>query len=222
MLAMRTYGEYCSIARSLDVLGDRWTLLIVRELASQAPCRYTDLRRGLPGIATNLLAERLRELEYAGVVSRKDAPPPVATTLFRLTERGEELRPLLDHLRRWGIPLMAEVRDEDAVRGHWLTDTLAIMLSDQHQDAGPAVIEARIGDVVLAIQLGNGPVRATSGPAAGEPNLTLTGEPRVVMGLLLGVLSPAKAAAEGVRADGNIGILDRLASERVTDQAETT
>ncbi len=79
----------------------------------------------MPGIATNLLADRLRELEQAGVVSRGEAPPPVATTLFRLTPRGEELRPLLDHLRRWGIPLMAEVRPDDAVRGQWLAETLA-------------------------------------------------------------------------------------------------
>ena len=79
---MRSYDEYCAVAKSLDVVGDRWTLLIVRELALQGPCRYTDLRNGLPGIATNLLADRLRELEHAGVVSREEAPPPIATTLF--------------------------------------------------------------------------------------------------------------------------------------------
>ena len=77
--------------RALDVVGDRWTLLIVRELALRGACRYTDLRNGLPGIATNLLADRLRELENAGVVAREEAPPPIATTLFRLTPRGEEL-----------------------------------------------------------------------------------------------------------------------------------
>ena len=88
---MRTYGQYCALAKSLDVLGDRWTLLIVRELMLAGPSRYTDLRNGLPGIATNLLSERLRELEAAGVVARNEAPPPVATTLFSLTERGEAL-----------------------------------------------------------------------------------------------------------------------------------
>src|ERR1041385_5860664 len=79
-LAMRSYDEYCAIAKSLDVVGDRWTLLIVRELALSGPSRYTDLRNGLPGIATNLLAERLRDLELAGVITREDAPPPIATT----------------------------------------------------------------------------------------------------------------------------------------------
>src|SRR5438128_7232990 len=105
---MRSYGEYCSLAKALDVIGERWTLLIVRELALKGACRYTDLRNGLPGIASNLLADRLRELEKAGVITREDAPPPIATTLFRLTPRGEQLRPALDALMRWGLPLMSE------------------------------------------------------------------------------------------------------------------
>src|SRR5580692_12706806 len=105
---MRSYGEYCALAKTLDVVGDRWTLLVIRELAIRGACRYTDLRNGLPGIATNLLAERLRDLEQAGVVVREDAPPPIATNVFRLTPRGEELGPVLDALGRWGIPYMVE------------------------------------------------------------------------------------------------------------------
>ena len=82
---MRTYGQYCPMAKSLDVIGDRWSLLIVRELLGRGPLRYTDIRNGLPGVATNLLADRLRELEQAGVLRREAAPPPIATTLFHLT-----------------------------------------------------------------------------------------------------------------------------------------
>src|ERR1700734_667214 len=92
---MRSYNEYCSLAKSLDVVGDRWTLLIVRELMLRGASRYTDLRNGLPGIATNLLADRLRELEHAGLITREDAPPPIATTLVRLTEAGASLEPPL-------------------------------------------------------------------------------------------------------------------------------
>src|SRR6201994_2239394 len=125
---MRSYDEYCSMAKSLDVIGDRWTLLIVRELMLRGGCRYTDLRNGLPGIATNLLAERLRELEQAGVVMREEAPPPIATTLFRLTPRGEALRPVLEDLTRWGLPLMTEQKPRDAVRSHWLASALEMML----------------------------------------------------------------------------------------------
>ena len=112
---MRSYDEYCAIAKSLDVVGDRWTLLIVRELSLRGACRYTDLRNGLPGIASNLLAERLRELEANGVVAREEAPPPIATTLYRLTPRGEQLRPVLMGLVRWGVPLMTEEKPGDAV-----------------------------------------------------------------------------------------------------------
>src|ERR1700755_2300820 len=138
---MRSYDEYCAAAKALDVIGDRWTLLIVRELALRGPCRYTDVRNGLPGIASNLLSDRLRELERAGVVAREDAPPPIATTLFRLTPRGEELRPVLDALVRWGIPLMAEQKPDDAVRSHWLTGAVELMLTDRSPDDPPVTLE---------------------------------------------------------------------------------
>src|SRR5262249_28356926 len=131
---MRSYDEYCSLAKSLDVIGDRWTLLIVRELILREPCRYTDLRNGLPGIATNLLAERLRELERAGLTTREDAPPPIATTVFRLTPRGRQLQPVLEGLVRWGVPLMVELQPEDAVQSHWLAWALEQMLSDSEPD----------------------------------------------------------------------------------------
>ena len=99
---MRSYGQYCAVAKALDVVGDRWSLLIVRELLLREACRYTDLLEGLPGIATNLLADRLRELESAGVVCREGAPPPIAATLFRLTDRGRELQEVSHHERGHG------------------------------------------------------------------------------------------------------------------------
>lgn len=117
---MRSYGQYCGVAKALDVIGDRWTLLIVRELLTRGPCRYTDLMDGLPGIATNLLAQRLAALEDAGVVRREAATPPVATDLFHLTPRGAALEPVLLELGRWGGPLLATARRDDAFRDHWL------------------------------------------------------------------------------------------------------
>ena len=99
---MRSYGQYCALARALDLVGDRWTLLIARELYLRGPSRYTDLCDGLPGIATNLLADRLRNLEEAGLVAREAAPAPVASTLFSLTDRGRELRPVLAALVQFG------------------------------------------------------------------------------------------------------------------------
>jgi DNA-binding HxlR family transcriptional regulator len=155
---MRSYNEYCSLAKSLDVVGDRWTLLIVRELTLRGACRYTDLRNGLPGIATNLLADRLRELEHAGLITREDAPPPIATTLFRLTPRGEELRPVLQDLTRWGLPLMTDERPDDAVRSHWLAWALEQMLVDLRPDASAVTIQLLTGDQPILVETGDGTI----------------------------------------------------------------
>ena len=108
---MKSYNHYCAVAKALDAVGDRWTLLIIRELVSQGPCRYTDLMSGLPGIATNLLADRLASLEEAGIVWREAVPPPVAATLYHLTDAGADLKPVLDALGIWGARFMSE-KDE--------------------------------------------------------------------------------------------------------------
>src|SRR5258706_12937492 len=114
-MGMRRYGQFCPLAKALDVVGDRWTLLIVRELAVR-PCRYTDLRHGLPGIATNLLADRLKSLEAAGIITAEADPPPVATTLYRLVERGEALLPALQELAPCGAPLLPDPDEPDEAR----------------------------------------------------------------------------------------------------------
>ena len=206
---MRSYDEYCSVAKSLDIVGDRWTLLIVRELALRGGSRYTDLRKGLPGIASNLLAERLRELEQAGVVAREDAPPPIATTLFSLTPRGEELRPVIDALFRWGLPLMAEQKPGDAVQSHWLAGALEQTLADQRPGEGRVEIELRTGDQPITVSAAEGTVRVRLG-AAENPDLVLSGEPRSVMGLVLGMLSLEGASGDGLEHSGDLRVLDRI------------
>lgn len=206
---MRSYDEYCAIAKSLDVVGDRWTLLIVRELALRGGCRYTDLRQGLPGIATNLLADRLRELEHAGVVAREDAPPPIATTLFHLTPRGEQLRPVLDDLFRWGLPLMVEQKPDDAVRSHWLAGALEVILSDHSPEQPPVAIEIRTGDQPITIEAADGNVRIRLS-AAERPDLILTGEPQPILGLVFGVRSLEAAQAVGVSYEGDPGVIERI------------
>jgi DNA-binding HxlR family transcriptional regulator len=215
---MRSYAEYCAIAKSLDVVGDRWTLLIVRELALRGACRYTDLRNGLPGIATNLLADRLRELEHAGVLAREDAPPPIATTLFRLTPRGEQLRPVLDHLFRWGLPLMTEQKPGDAVRSHWLVGALESMLTDRQPDAPTVTVELHTGDQPIVIQTLNGTIQTRLG-RADHPDATLTGPPAPIMGLLLGLLQPADAEANGIDYHGDPSIIDRIRATTPTAPA---
>jgi DNA-binding HxlR family transcriptional regulator len=209
---MRSYDEYCAMAKSLDVVGDRWTLLIVRELELRGACRYTDLRNGLPGIATNLLAERLRELERAGVIEREDAPPPIATTLFRLTPRGEQLRPVLEGLTRWGVPLMTEQNADDAVRSHWLAWALGLMLSDRQPDGSPFTVELQTGDGPIVIESRDGEIRSRLGPAD-DPDATLTGPPTPILGLLLGLHELADAEGQGVTYQGDPTLLDRIGAD---------
>src|ERR687889_2824463 len=98
---MRSYGDRCGIARALDVVGERWALLVVRELLL-GPKRFTDLRAGLPNVGPDVLAQRLRELEAAGVVRRAKLPPPAASKVYELTPRGAELEPVILALGRWG------------------------------------------------------------------------------------------------------------------------
>ena len=209
---MRSYDEYCAIAKSLDVVGDRWTLLIVRELAMRGACRYTDLRNGLPGIASNLLAERLRELEHAGVIAREDAPPPIATVLFRLTPRGEQLRPVLDDLVRWGVPLMIEQNPGDAVRSHWLAAALESMLIDREPDAPPVTLELQTGDQPIVIETRDGRIHTRLGRDE-NADATLTGPPNPIMGLLLGLLELADARARGISYQGDASVLERIGAQ---------
>ena len=117
---MRSYGQYCALAKALDVVGDRWTLLVVRELLLR-PCRYGELQDGLPGVATNLLAERLRALEEGGVVTRDE------DGRYVLTEWGNRLATPVGELIRWATVLMGDKHDSEAFRSRWLELPLQLM-----------------------------------------------------------------------------------------------
>jgi DNA-binding HxlR family transcriptional regulator len=209
---MRSYGQYCSVAKSLDVVGDRWTLLIVRELILQGPCRYTDLKGALPGIATNLLAERLRELEAAGLIWREDAAPPVATTLFHLTEAGTELEPALAALGAWGIRYMAEPADHDEFRSHWCAFPVSLFLHDRDPDGPPIAIELRATGRPAVIEVSGGSVRTRLGTTP-TPDLVLRGTPQLMLGLISAHLTPGQAKEAGLEIEGNVGVLTRLQPE---------
>jgi DNA-binding HxlR family transcriptional regulator len=210
---MRTYGQYCSVARALDVVGDRWTLLIIRELLLQGPCRYTDLKSGLPGIATNLLSDRLRDLEQAGLIRREEAAPPVATTLFHLTPVGAELEPVLTALGRWGIRYMTEPSDGDEFRSHWFAFPVSVFLHDRDPAGPPATIELRTTGRPAVIEVSGGAVHTRAGRAA-APDLVLQGTARVILGLLSGRVTPAEARGLGLEITGDAAILERLQPDR--------
>jgi DNA-binding HxlR family transcriptional regulator len=217
---MRSYGQYCSVAKALDVIGDRWTLLIARELLLQGPCRYTDLKNGLPGIATNLLASRLHDLEAAGLVRREEAAPPVATTLFRLSEAGAELEPVLAALGAWGIRYMAQPDDGDEFRSHWFAFPVGLFLHDRDPGGPDLSIELRAGSRPAVIEVSGGSVRTRLG-AAPCPALVLEGAPRLILGLLSAHLTLAEVQESGLKITGDPAILGRLlpapASPRPSD-----
>jgi DNA-binding HxlR family transcriptional regulator len=215
---MKTYREYCALAQALDLVGERWTLLIVRELLIQGACRYTDLRNGLPGIATNLLAERLREMEKAGLIRREDAPPPVATTLFHLTERGAELKPAVEALARWGGPLVTRPIGDDEFRSHWLALPLELHLSDHKPDRPPITIEVRAGDHPMLVETVDGKVRARPG-RADHPDAVLIGTGSQVLGLLLGHLDLAEAKRRGLQFEGDSDVLLRVQARPAAGKA---
>jgi DNA-binding HxlR family transcriptional regulator len=215
---MRSYGQYCSVARALDVIGDRWTPLIIRELLLRGACRYTDLKNGLPGIATNLLADRLRELEAAGLITREEAPPPVATTLVRLTEAGASLEPVIRALASWGIRFMAEPVADDEFRPQWFAYPVEEFLRDRDPGGPPATIELRTPSGPAVIEVAGGAVSARTGTAA-APGLILTGGPQAILAVLTGKLTVAQAAGLGLEVSGDTGLLRRVLPDSAPDLA---
>lgn len=137
----RSYQHYCTIGRALDVVGDRWSLLIVRELCGGAR-RYSDLFADLPGISTDVLAARLRDLESDGIVVHRRGGPRANAARYELTERGQQLQPVLAALADWGVGLLGERGEKDAVRAHWLAIPLGAVL---HDHLATGVVNVRIG-----------------------------------------------------------------------------
>ncbi|MDT0436207.1 MULTISPECIES: winged helix-turn-helix transcriptional regulator [Streptomyces] len=168
MSPRRSYDQYCSAARALDVVGDRWTLLIVRELLA-GPRRYTDLHADLPGVSTDVLASRLKDMERDGLATRRRLPPPGAAHVYELTGRGRELLPVLAALSGWGRAELGERRPTDAVRAHWFALPLLRLLEN------PGLVEVRLdeGDFHLHAGAEEGPVYG-EGPAPAEPDARLT------------------------------------------------
>jgi len=193
----RSYGQYCGLARSLDTVGDRWSLLIVRELLL-GPLRYGELSAALGGIATNLLADRLRSLEADGVVERRLGDG--GGVVYALTPWGEQLREAVDALVRWSRPLMIAGRDGDAFQPRWLAVALPALLSGR--TARPAAeIGIEVPDLLIALRLDRDGPHVTLEPDR-RPDTVLAAEPEVVLGLAAGALTLDQAlAAASVHGD---------------------
>jgi DNA-binding HxlR family transcriptional regulator len=175
---VRTYGDRCGIARALDIVGERWALLVVRELLL-GPKRFTDLRAGLPQIGPDVLSQRLRDLEASGVVYRTKLPPPAAAQVYGLTERGRALEPVVLELGRWGSQAP---RPEDAPLG---ADAAMLALKTTFRpDPGlRASYEVRLGENRYAVRIDGDRLDITRGSADGA-DATIETEPGTLADVL--------------------------------------
>ncbi|MEV5830911.1 winged helix-turn-helix transcriptional regulator [Spirillospora sp. NPDC052242] len=186
----RNYGQYCGLAGALDVIGERWTLLIIRELLTGS-CRYNELQGNLPGIGTNLLAERLKFLMETGLVRQRTLPGSKVKT-YELTEQGEGLRETVLSLARWGLGLLGAPRAEDVVRPRW--GVLAVEAMVDPAAAGPdEVYEFRVDDEVFHVDVQDGEVKVRHGAPHSEPVLVVSTDAVTFVEIGSGRLNPLEA-----------------------------
>jgi DNA-binding HxlR family transcriptional regulator len=202
----RSYGDQCGVARSLDVIGERWALLIVRELLL-GPKRFNDLLAGLPGASPNVISQRLRELTGSGVIRHRDLGPPARVRVYELTGWGRELEPVIVHLGQWGT--RAPLPDNAG----WSLDSLLIALGGT---ADPAAVNGRyellIGTDVFTVDGASGTVRVRRG-TADKPEATLTTDADTLHDVALGIRPIAGAAESGdLRLDGDPQAITGLTS----------
>ena len=164
---MKHYDQYCPVAHALDLVGERWALLVVRELMP-GPKRYTDLAEHLPGIGTNILAARLRDLEAAGIVEKRTLPPPAASRVYQLTDYGQDLRSVLRELALWGARSLGPPTGDDELFPGWLENALGTLLAPL---APPGRFEFRVGEEIASIVDGE----ARSGPVE-DPDVVVEGD----------------------------------------------
>jgi DNA-binding HxlR family transcriptional regulator len=205
---MRSFGQYCGVAHALDLVGERWALLVVRELVL-GPKRFTDLAAGLPGIGTNVLTSRLKELERGGVVTRRVLPPPAGSTVYELTPYGRELETVLLALGRWGAVSMGSRRPEQTLRSGWIGVALRAYLDpDACHDAG--TVELRLPQAVFHVRLAAGEVTVADGPAA-APELVIETANEPLLALLARAISPEDAIeADLLHIEGDGRLLQAL------------
>ena len=198
---MKSYRQFCSVAKALDVIGDRWAFLVVRELLL-GPRRYTDLLDGLPGLGTNVLATRLRELETAGIVIRRRLPAPTAVTVYELTDDGRDLHTVIDALARWGSRRLVTPAQGETVEPRWFVTSLAATVDASSLGDG-AAFELRIDSETFTLEVHADHVTARHGPHD-HPTATVTGTLRDFFAASKGGrLAARRLTIDGDRAAGS-------------------
>lgn len=207
-MTKRSYNQNCSLAYSLDVIGERWTLLMIREVLT-GPKRFTDLLKNLPGIGTNLLTARLKELEEAGVLERKTLPPPAASAVYDLTDLGRQLQPALVELVRWGSKLPRSPTETEHSRPGWAILAMHAAFQSEASRGLKETYEFRIGDEVFYARIDDGVLETGEGHA-GSPDLVIVADPQTFRDLTIDLPIVSAIASGAIRVEGDIAALERL------------
>jgi DNA-binding HxlR family transcriptional regulator len=191
----KRYDQYCGIAHALDLVGDRWALLVVRELM-RGPKRYTDLAEHLPGIGTNILAARLRDLEEHGIVTKRKLPPPAASRVYELTDYGRGLKNVIRELAVWGVQSLGPPTDDDELYPGWLENALDTVVAPI---APPGRFEFRVDDEVASLVDGE-----TGHGSIDEPDVVVEGDAQGIYHLFV------DEQFDAVTIEGDRELLERL------------
>jgi DNA-binding HxlR family transcriptional regulator len=209
MATMRTYGDGCAIAQALDVIGERWALLVVRELLL-GPKRYTDLRRGLPGASPNVLSERLRELERAGVVQRRKLPPPAGSRVYELTEWGRGLEPIVISLGHWAARSPSGLTDAPIASVDSIILALRARFDSGEAQGLRAGYELRLGEDRFSIEVAGEELDVARG-GADAADATIETDAGTIAAVLWGGRPLAEARRSGdMTIEGDLAAVKRF------------
>lgn len=206
-MATRAYGQYCGFSRALELVGERWAMLILRDLFVE-PKRFSDLQRGLPGIPSNILTARLKELEENGLVRRRAQPRPGGGVSYELTEMGRELEPAVIELGRWGAKRLGEVRPDEVVTEDSMVMALRTTFRREAAGKAKARIELRLGEIVVHAIVRSGSVTAGKGPVE-NPDLIIEAGPgiRAVMAQEISPEQALKSKVVRIKGDRDLFLL---------------
>ena len=221
-MASRSYGQYCGLARALELVGERWALLIIRDLLV-GPRRFTDLRKGLPRIPTNVLSDRLKELEQDGIVRRRVLPRPASATVYELTPYGAQLEAAVVQLGLWGAQALGEVRPEEIVTPDSITMALRSTFLPEAAAGHQLTVDLCMGpEIRLQVRIEGGSLQVSRQPSQAADLVVECGP--VFKELLTRETSPAAALQGGlVRLHGDPQIFDIFAHMfYISSQRETT
>jgi DNA-binding HxlR family transcriptional regulator/putative sterol carrier protein len=194
-MAEHRYQQYCALARALDIAGDRWTLLIVRELIP-GPRRFTDLIDGLPGISRNLLTERLRALKRDGIVARQELPPPAARQVYALTDDGRDLAGAMVPLIAWGVRRLGERKPTDSFSARWAAVAMASFADREAVKGVSETYQYLVGDSAFHFTVDDGSIQLRDGRAQ-DPTVTVTTDEETWADIASGRITASSAAATG-------------------------